>query len=458
MTPAARLQAAIELLSEVEDTAPRPADRVIAGWFKQRRFIGSKDRRAISELVWGCLRATARLGWWLRQVGAAESARSRVLAFTVLGQGEKPESLLRLLESDTRYGPQPLSKEEARWVKRLPSHGLSHSDQPAAIAWEVPEWLLVRLAQSLDQDLEAELAALQEPAAVDLRVNLLKSRRREARRALAAEGIETEPGRWSPHALRSIGRHPIAATRAYRDGLVEIQDEGSQLIALLTGVAPGMRVCDFCAGAGGKSLALAAQMANKGQLVACDVLERRLERSSIRFRRAGVHNVVRRPLSSERDPWVKRQRGSFDRVLVDAPCSGSGTWRRNPEARWRLSPDRLDELITLQSSILESAARLLRPGGRLIYATCSLLREENEQQIETFLSRHENFSLIPLAELWAELLGGTPPVEGPMLRLSPARHGTDGFFLAALRADDGIKDKTGLQMDPDGQEERKLEQ
>jgi len=443
VTPSARLQAAIELLGEIEAAAPRPADRVLAGWFKPRRFVGSKDRRAISDLVWGCLRAQARLGWWLQRLGAAASARSRVLAFIVLGQGEVPERLLQLLESDSRYAPPPASEEETAWIERLPRNGLDHPEQPPAVAHEVPAWLLPRLQESLGEDLEAELAALRQPAPVDLRVNQLKSRRREARQALAAEGIETEPGRWSPLALRSGSRQPLAASRSYRDGLVEIQDEGSQLVALLTGAAAGQRVCDFCAGAGGKTLALAGQMANRGQLVACDVLERRLERSSRRLRRAGVHNVTRRPLSSERDPWVKRQKGSFDRVLVDAPCSGSGTWRRNPEARWRLTEDGLRELVSLQAAILESAARLVRPGGRLIYATCSLLREENEEQVEAFLSRHARFSLIPLPALWAELLDGPPPVETPMLRLSPARHGTDGFFLAALRADASMEEGEG---------------
>lgn len=437
MIPAARLQAAVELLGEIQEAAPKPADRVAAGWFKLRRFVGSKDRRAISDLVWGCLRARARLDWWLERLGAAASARSQVLAFLVLGQGERPEQVLALLSSESRYAPPPATREETAWIERLKRHGLDHPDQPPEIAQEVPGWLLPRLAESLGEGVEAELKALREPAQVDLRVNLLKTRRREARQALAEEGIDTEPGRWSPLALRADGRQPVAATRAFRDGLVEVQDEGSQLVALLTGAAPGLRVCDFCAGAGGKTLALAAQMENKGQLVACDVLDKRLERSAVRLRRAGVHNVTRRPLSSERDPWVKRHKGTFDRVLVDAPCSGSGTWRRNPEARWRLGEADLAELLALQSSILESAARLVRPGGRLVYATCSLLREENEQQVEAFLSRSSDFSLIPLTQLWSELLDGAPPVEGPMLRVSPALHGTDGFFLAALQREGG---------------------
>lgn len=437
MIPAARLQAAIELLEEIEAAAPKPADRAAAAWFKLRRYVGSKDRRAISELVWGCLRAKARLGWWLERLDLPSTARARVLAFLVLGQGEAPEQVLHLLSSESRYAPRAATAEERAWIGRLKRRGLDHAEQPPAVAQEVPDWLLGRLTESLGEAVEAELKALREAAQVDLRVNLLKARRREARQMLAAEGIATELGHWSPLALRADGRQPVAATRVFRDGIVEVQDEGSQLVALLAGAAPGLRVCDFCAGAGGKTLALAAQMENKGQLVACDVLEKRLERSAVRLRRAGVHNVTRRPLSSERDPWVKRHKGTFDRVLVDAPCSGSGTWRRNPDARWRLGEADLAELLALQSSILESAARLVRPGGRLVYATCSLLREENEQQVEAFLSRSSDFSLIPLTQLWSELLDGAPPVEGPMLRVSPALHGTDGFFLAALQREGG---------------------
>lgn len=439
MTPAARLQAAVELLDEMERAAPRPADRVAADWFRQRRFIGSKDRRVVSELVWGSLRAQARLGWWLKRVGAEDTARARIIAFSVLGRGKAPTAVLRLLQGDSRYGPPPATTAEQAWIGRLAGHDLGHRDQPAEVRFEVPAWLLPRLEASLGEDSAAELSALREPAGVDLRVNLLKSRRRDARQALANEGIETELGRWSPLALRADGRLPVAATRAFRDGLVEVQDEGSQLVALLTGAAPGLRVCDFCAGAGGKTLTLAGQMANKGQIVACDVLEKRLERSAVRLRRAGVHNVARRPLSSERDPWVKRHKASFDRVLVDAPCSGSGTWRRNPEARWRLSEAGLGELVSLQASILDSAARLVRPGGRLAYATCSLLREENEAQVAAFLARNTDFTLLPLRQVWAELLDGEPPCTGEMLRLAPARHGTDGFFLAILQRSDALE-------------------
>jgi 16S rRNA (cytosine967-C5)-methyltransferase len=193
-----------------------------------------------------------------------------------------------------------------------------------------------------------------------------------------------------------------------------------------------MRVVDFCAGAGGKTLALAAEMQNRGHLVACDVSAPRLERATQRLRRAGASIVQRVPIAGARDKWVKRHGRSFDRVFVDAPCTGTGTWRRNPDAKWRLRPEDLAELTVLQAEILDSAARLARPGGRVIYATCSLLREENEAQIENFLASHSDFTLLPIAGVWAETVGGEPPGRGDMLRLTPARDGTDGFFVAVL--------------------------
>jgi 16S rRNA (cytosine967-C5)-methyltransferase len=241
--------------------------------------------------------------------------------------------------------------------------------------------------------------------------------------------------------LRVWERIPLATLPSFREGLVEVQDEGSQIASLLADARPGMRVVDFCAGAGGKTLALAAGMKNRGHIVACDVSERRLERSAQRLRRAGVSNAERRVLSSARDKWVKRHAASFDRVFVDAPCTGTGTWRRNPDAKWRLTPNDVDELVALQSEILDSACRLVKPGGRLVYVTCSLLREEDEAQVERFLAAHRDFTLLPVPRVWKAAVGRASPVEDEMLRLTPARHGTDGFFAAILeRAAEAPKD------------------
>ena len=230
---------------------------------------------------------------------------------------------------------------------------------------------------------------------------------------------------------------PLSGLTAFKDGLFEVQDEGSQIAALLAGARPGMRVVDFCAGAGGKTLALAAGMANRGKLVACDVSARRLERAARRLRRAGVSNVERRALTSERDKWVKRHAGGFDRVFVDAPCLGTGTWRRNPDAKWRSCPEDLAELVERQQQILRSAARLVRPGGRLVYATCSLLREEDEAQAEAFLAATPDFTLLPAARAWNETIGGASPGGEDYLLLTPARHGTDGFFVALFERRSG---------------------
>jgi len=267
------------------------------------------------------------------------------------------------------------------------------------------------------------------PAPLDLRVNLLRGTRDDARAALLAEGLETTPTPLSPWGLRIDGRRAVTSGPAFQTGLVEIQDEGSQLVAALVGATPDMRVVDWCAGAGGKTLALAMLMQNRGQLVACDVSAPRLEGATRRLRRAGVSNTERH-LVAPGDKWAKRRAGTFDRVLVDAPCTGTGTWRRNPDARLRLRELDLQELVPKQASILDTAARLVRPGGRLIYATCSLLPDENEAQVDAFLTRQPAFRVVPLAEAWT--LEAPLPCPGPYLSLTPLRHGTDGFFGAVL--------------------------
>ncbi|NTU77712.1 MAG: RsmB/NOP family class I SAM-dependent RNA methyltransferase, partial [Alphaproteobacteria bacterium] len=275
-----------------------------------------------------------------------------------------------------------------------------------------------------------EMKALLEPAPLDLRVNPLKTTREKAFAVLKEAGLPVELGRYSPFGLRIKDRPALNRIALLRDGAVEIQDEGSQLVALLVAPKPGERVVDFCAGAGGKTLALAALMENKGRIVACDVLANRLKRSAERFRRAGIHNIEIKPLTTEHDPWVKRHKEGFDRVLVDAPCSGTGTWRRNPDGRWRSLGPGLETLLPLQASILESAARLVKPGGRLVYATCSLLPEENDEQIEKFLAAHADFKVIPVQEA-SGALPDLPPT-GPYLALTPHAHHTDGFFAAVL--------------------------
>ena len=426
MTPAARIASAIELVALVlepwgegtqndsplplapsrEGRGPaavraRPADAVANDFFRARRFIGSGDRRDISERVWRVLRSRRRLGWWL-----GDHATSRLLvAASLLLEGVRYAAVAEAF-SGGRFAPAQLSRSEQAMLRRLEGHALEHPSMPSAMRLEVPDWLFSRIGQ-------AELRALQEPAPLDLRVNLLKATREEARAALAAEGLEAAPTPLSPWGLRIEGRRQVTTGPAFRAGLVEIQDEGSQLVAALVDARPGMRVADLCAGAGGKTLALAMTMQNRGQLVACDISAARLDGAVRRIRRAGVHNVERHLLEPG-DKWIKRRAKSFDRVLVDAPCTGTGTWRRNPDARLRLAEADLAELLPKQVLLLDQAASLVRTGGRLVYATCSLLAEENEDQVTAFLSRHSDFA------------------QGDVLVLTPARNGTDGFFAAIL--------------------------
>jgi 16S rRNA (cytosine967-C5)-methyltransferase len=432
VTPEGRLAAVLEILDEIR-RKDRPADLVAGAYLKARRFIGAGDRRAISDRLWGLLRRRARLDFHVESCHHDVSARARLLADLAITDKMPAEAINELLRGGAR-GVETLNPNEYALLKQLQGRDIFRHDMPGWVRGEYPEWVEPRLAATFGERLAAEMGALRDEAPVDLRVNTLKAPdRATALAALQAEGLTAELTTLSPLGLRLPARIALTAQQAFRDGLVEVQDEGSQILSLLVGAKPGEAVVDFCAGAGGKTLALAAQMQNKGRLVACDVNERRAERATLRLRRAGVHNVTRRILETETDKWVKRQGGTFDRVLVDAPCSGSGTWRRNPDSKWRLSENDLTELADLQGRILASASRLVRPGGRLIYATCSLLAEENEGQIEAFLATHPEFSVVPVAEVWAETVGGTCPVETPTLRLSPARNGTDGFFAAVLQ-------------------------
>ncbi len=436
MTPGARVSAAIDILAAIEP-GERPADDIAADYFRRRRYIGAKDRAAVSGHVYAVLRHRAVFDWWIARSSngaVAADARSRMIAALLLVNKWSPDDLAASFDGD-RFRPAPLSPAETRLARALFGRTLTHPHMPRAVANDMPDWLEPYLAAVYGRRLEDEMAALNMPAPLDLRVNSLKADRDGARRALAAEQVIAEPTPWSPLGLRLKHRAPLSATAAFKEGLVEVQDEGSQVAALLADARPGMRVVDFCAGAGGKTLALAAQMQNRGKLVACDTAEWRLERAGKRLRRAGIGNVERRALASERDPWVKRHAASFDRVLVDAPCLGIGSWRRNPDGKWRATPQDLAELVERQRDILLSAARLVKPGGRLIYVTCSLLREENEAQAEAFLAASPDFALYPASRAWAEVLakagsGGRSPGGDDYLRLTPARHGTDGFFVA----------------------------
>ncbi|MCE2577488.1 RsmB/NOP family class I SAM-dependent RNA methyltransferase [Gluconacetobacter entanii] len=427
MTPSARLSAAIDLISAMEATPYRPADAVANSFFRERRYIGGGDRRAISGRVWEILRHWRHLCWWIEQAQAPVTPRNLVLALVVLARQDRmtPDELF----SGERYAPARLDQHERALCAFLRGKSMEHPEMSRAVRLEVPDWLLPRLDATFGAQTDAELAAMAGEATLDLRANLLKTTREAARIALAEEGIVTEDTSLSPWGLRVAGRQPVTSTAAFRAGLVEIQDEGSQLVAAAVGAKPGMRVLDYCAGAAGKTLAMAMTMNNRGHIVACDVSEPRLEGAVRRLRRAGVHNAERHLLSTG-DKWARRRAGSFDRVLVDAPCTGTGTWRRNPDARLRLRETDLLELMEKQADILDRAATLLRPGGRLVYATCSILNEENRDQIAAFVQRNPAFRLVTPPAGEGEMPEGL--LVGGQMSLSPLRNGTDGFFTAVM--------------------------
>lgn len=429
MTPGARLQAVIELLNLIE-TQDAPADGILTHYFRKRRYAGSKDRRAVAEKLYTLVRRRARLGWWAEHCGLEPTARARLLADLALNDGLSGTEAGGLFGSGV-YAPTSLSPEEETFLSALSGQSLPHPDMPGWVAGEYPDWLEGALTEAFGGGLEEEAAALNEPATVDLRVNILKTTRGEARALLGGEGIETSPCPHAPMGLRLKSRANVTGTKTFQEGLVEIQDEGSQIVALLTGVRPGMTAVDFCAGAGGKTLALAAIMEGQGRIHACDTDLTRLKRMTERLRRAKPGNVRSHTLV-ENDPWIAEQAGQADRVLLDAPCSGSGAWRRAPEAKWRLTPEKLKGYCAVQSRILEQAKGLVKPGGRLVYATCSILGEENEDRTERFLDANPDFSLMDGAALWADVLEGPCPLKGPMLRLSPAATHTDGFFCAVF--------------------------
>lgn len=421
MTPGARLQAAIELLDAI-DADGRPPDRLMAAYTRARRYMGGGDRAVVRERVYGVMRRRARLDWWLRQTapGLPLDGRRRVIADLALTDRAETPALAALFDGG-QYRAAPLVSDEAALFAALSGKALDDAAQPDAVRAEAPEALWPELS-ALGV---VELQALNRPATVDLRVNAIKATRDEAIAALAADGIAARPTGLSPLGLRLDKPAALDQVKSFRAGLIEVQDEASQVAALLTGARPGMTVVDFCAGAGGKTLALAASMENRGRILACDVAPERLARMTPRLARAGVTIVESGAAGGTSE--------AADRVLVDAPCSGSGTWRRDPAAKWRLTRERLAELVELQAAILAEAAPLVREGGRLVYAVCSLIEAEGPAQVRRFLEIHPSFASLSARDLWSDSVGGAAPEGcGAFLRLTPGSHGTDGFFAAIL--------------------------
>jgi 16S rRNA (cytosine967-C5)-methyltransferase len=408
MTPAARVQMAIEILEALETTA-QPPDRFLKAWFRNRRFAGSGDRRAIADRVFSVQRHHAALA---HRMGD-DRPRALMIA-ALLESGEDVEALFT-----GGYGPAPLTDVERAAIAATPG------PVPDWVRGEYPQWLESELQRAFGDRLVEEMQAFIGRAPTDLRINTLKAAREEVLQALQAQGVTAASTAYAPHGIRITGEAGnLSETPLFKSGAFEFQDEAAQIAAQLCDARPGMRVLDLAAGAGGKSLALAAAMANRGEIIACDIRGEALAELEKRAQRAGVA-IIKTLLLEHAQPA-----GPFDLVLVDAPCSGTGTWRRQPELRWRLTPARLAELIALQDQLLDRAAGLTAPGGRLIYATCSVLPTENQDRVAAALARHSGFSLLDLGQSWPI---NQPPGLAQDFRASPALTGTDGFYCAGLR-------------------------
>jgi 16S rRNA (cytosine967-C5)-methyltransferase len=429
MTPAARASAAIEVLADME-ARKRPAAEALKDWGTSHRFAGSGDRAAIGNLVFDCLRNRASAAFAM-----GEGAPRALVLRTLVSQWQMAPEQVANLADGSRHAPQPLSGAELAGLKAvLPATA------PAHVRGDFPEWLAPEFDRAFGVDAAGQGAGLARRAPVDLRVNTLKADRDKVLKALRR--FEPEPAPLSPSGIRVAqgpgpSRNPhLEAEPGHGKGWYEVQDEGSQLATLFSGAGPRQQIIDLCAGAGGKTLGLAALMENTGQLYAYDADSFRLRPIFERLKRAGVRNVQVLP-PGDREALAKLA-GKMDLVLIDAPCSGSGVWRRRPDAKWRLSPAMLEARRGEQKTVLEEGADLVKPGGRLAYVTCSVLPSENSDQVESFLAGHPQFKLIAWPELWQRSLPAKTPVpsadgSGETLLMTPRDHGTDGFFVAVMQ-------------------------
>jgi len=393
-----------------------PADQVLSRWFRDHPKLGGRDRGAVAEAVYDVLRHLRR---YRHVAEGGRGAATRRLAILGLAATQGEAAVAPALEAD-----------EADWLRRVSA--IDQAALPREIRLSIPDWLSEALA--IEPDSDSLLAAMNRAAPLDIRINPMKAEREailaELRAGVAAALAAPTP--YSPFGIRLQGRPALTRWSRFEDGSIEVQDEGSQLLALLVAPRRGEMIIDFCAGAGGKTLLLGALMRSTGRLYALDVSHARLARFKPRLARSGLSNVVPVVIANENDARVKRLARKAHRVLVDAPCSGTGTLRRNPDLKWRQNPESVSDLCALQRSILASAARCVAPGGRLVYATCSLLRVENESQAEAFLAAHPDFELLSAPELLADR-AGTLALPGPYLKLRPDAHGTDGFFAAVFQ-------------------------
>lgn len=391
-----------------------PADVKLGLFFKQHRDLGTKDRAFVAESVYGVLRRKA----FLMYVAEGNDPRKLLLAY-----------LIRVLGTSTRDLSELLNAQQMEWaqaIKAKKTEGMTKAEKA-----DLPEWFWDKLVVQYGEEEALAIArSMHQQASLDLRVNIIKASREDVIAKFESEKTEIKPTPYTPYGLRMPQKMTISKHPFFVDGKIEVQDEGSQLLAQLVAPRRGEMIADFCAGAGGKSLAIGALMRNSGRIYAFDVSEKRLQNLGIRLKRSGLSNLHSQVISSEADPKLKRLFGKFDRVLVDAPCSGLGTLRRNPDLKWRQQPKDVEELNVKQTNILARASKLVKAGGRLIYATCSLLRDENEQIAEAFLQSNPEFFLVPANTILAQQEIDLDT--GEYLKLLPHLHQTDGFFAAVF--------------------------
>jgi 16S rRNA (cytosine967-C5)-methyltransferase len=411
--PAGRVAALADAIRAVAPLSA-PADAKLRQFFRAHPQMGVQDRAFVAEGVFAFLRHRRSL----ETLAATSDPRRLALA-----------TLVRELGKSVREVDSALTNDEREWLADF--KGRAHEPLPDAVGADLPDWLWDRLGETMGAERRAAFAkSARDGAPLDLRVNALKATRDEALAALRADGLAVVPTPYSPWGLRVTGRPMLAKHPWFVDGRVEVQDEGSQLIAFLVAPRRGEMVVDFCAGAGGKTLALGVLMRSQGRLYAFDTVDKRLANLKPRLARSGLSNVHPQHIAHERDAKVKRLAGKVDRVLVDAPCTGTGTLRRNPDLKWRHQPVDVAELTAKQTAILASASTLVKPGGRVVYATCSVLPDENERVVERFLAEHPDFAL---GDAQAELArAGIELPSGPTLALSTPEHGCDAFYAAIL--------------------------
>ena len=394
-----------------------PADAVVARHFRENKSLGPRERATLSDTVFAVLRERLRFESLARSGSGSKWRRLAILGFP----------------GDRDFLKSALTEPEKTWLDACDK--VTDADLMAPHRHNLPEWLATALREQVGSEFDALAASLNQHAPLDLRVNAMKKKREAVLTDLRSAGLVVEPTPYSPLGIRLQGKPNLSKLPAFVGGDVEVQDEGSQLLALLLAPKRGEMVADFCAGAGGKTLALGAAMKNTGRLYAFDTSGHRLEAIKPRLARSGLSNVHPVAIAHERDERIKRLAGKLDRVLVDAPCSGLGTLRRSPDLKWRQTPETVAAQAELQQRILTSAARLLKPGGRLVYATCSPLPQEDEAVAAAFSAAHTDFQPVPVAQLLAEAHVEQAPAlcsgeDGRFLRLWPHRHGTDGFFAA----------------------------